>query len=50
MATAAHGRDAFTVNPTKKANDHLATKTILFAEEKVVKADTCGHTSSLWDS
>lgn len=50
MATTPHRIDAFTVNPTKKGNDHLATETILSAEEKVIKADTYGRTSSLWHS
>lgn len=46
-----HSQDrCFHSKPHEKGNDHLATKTILSAEEKVIKADTYGHTSSLWDS
>lgn len=49
MATTPYRLDAFTVNPTK-ANDPLATKTMLSAIEKVMKADTFGRTSSLGDN
>lgn len=50
MATTPHRIDAFTVNSTQKGNDHLATETVLSAEEEVVKAEIYGHTSSLGDS